>query len=194
MRFRDIYEGKLRVYENGAVFRLVDGVECTPTITNTAGYASVRLPDKNHLVHRMVAEAFIPNPENKPQVNHKDGNKRNNNASNLEWVTPKENMAHAWANGLVGEKHPVYSKQFDGNEHHVATSLTWKIKMLCEAQGISIHRLEQLAGLSNGIIRQWEKASPRISTLQKVADYFGVTLNDLTRCRTEEGTDGGTDT
>lgn len=65
---------------------------------------------KTKKIHKIVAEAFIDNPNNKKCVNHKDGNKANNNVSNLEWVTHSENTQHAFDNGLIatkrGKKYP----------------------------------------------------------------------------------------
>jgi hypothetical protein len=58
-------------------------------------YYRFQYKHKNFLLHRVLAETFIPNPLNKPQINHKDGNKLNNNINNLEWVTAKENFHHA---------------------------------------------------------------------------------------------------
>lgn len=68
------------------------------------GYLRTRIFKDNKRItiklHRAVAIAFIPNPDNKPEVNHKDGNKENNNVYNLEWNTPKENTLHAYSHGL----------------------------------------------------------------------------------------------
>lgn len=68
------------------------------TEETSKGYLRVYLSKngkrKHHKVHRLVARAFIPNPENKPQVNHIDGNKKNNSITNLEWVTDEENKEH----------------------------------------------------------------------------------------------------
>lgn len=68
---------------------------------NCGGYAAIGLPNnKTTQIHRLVAMAFILNPENKPQVNHIDKNKLNNNLSNLEWCTNKENSIHR-SNGVI---------------------------------------------------------------------------------------------
>ena len=56
---------------------------------------------KGKLVHRLVAQVFIPNPNNYEQVDHLNGNKLDNNVNNLEWVTPKENTNRAWSKGLA---------------------------------------------------------------------------------------------
>lgn len=71
---------------------------------NSGGYLGVTLYNNGEgskkRIHRLVAEAFIPNPDNKPDINHKDGNKTNNSVDNLEWVTKSENMLHAYQTGL----------------------------------------------------------------------------------------------
>ena len=68
---------------------------------NDNGYIRVLIYDKTYYIHRLIAQVFILNPENKEQVNHKDGNKLNNMVNNLEWVTCSENQIHKFQNGLV---------------------------------------------------------------------------------------------
>lgn len=75
---------------------------------------------KRFRVHRLVAEAFIPNPDNKPYVNHIDGDRSNNAIDNLEWVTPGENTRHAVVTGLMTPTREREVVQFSLNGEKIA--------------------------------------------------------------------------
>jgi len=82
-------------------------------------HVTIKRERRSYKVHRLVAEAFIPNPENKPQVNHIDGNKANNAASNLEWVTNIENSYHAIDNGLWEEVYKASRKENESRKRPI---------------------------------------------------------------------------
>ena len=119
---REIYEisnlGNVRTKDReGARGKHIRG-HTLAQLDNSNGYLRCGMnidgKPKLHLVHRLVAENFIPNPNNKPFVNHIDGNKHNNSVNNLEWCTKSENEKHAHKIGLhpivgtVGEKHGMH--------------------------------------------------------------------------------------
>ncbi len=93
-RYVDLGNGKQRFYKSRAI---------APHINN-CGYAAVRLSKnsttKTYYVHRLVAQTYIPNPDNLPQVNHLSGNKRDNSVENLAWTDARGNVLHAYQTGL----------------------------------------------------------------------------------------------
>lgn len=114
--WEDYYE-----VSNTALVRRIKGGERTrfmrelPGSKTSHGYRNITLTRNGkctkYYIHRLVALSFIPNPENKPQINHKDGNGLNNDITNLEWVTSRENLIH---------RSRVLKKEI-GEAHHAAT-------------------------------------------------------------------------
>lgn len=117
--FEGIYQisnrGEVRSLDRFDGIRGIKGRTIKPNLKQN-GYAQVGLRKEGKRkwvsIHRLVAIHFINNPKNKPQVNHIDCNKQNNNIENLEWVTAQDNYKHAKENGLIkplkGEKHPYF--------------------------------------------------------------------------------------
>jgi hypothetical protein len=104
--------------------------------------------------HRLVAMAWIPNPENKPEINHLDGDKKNNNINNLEWCTRKENQAHAKRNGLLksaferfpckGQDHPR-SKLSEKDARAIwALKGTMTVRQIANKFGVSKKTVESI--------------------------------------------------
>lgn len=104
------YESLYNITTDGKIYSLRTGKEVAQHI-NHNGYMRVNLwkngGRKNFRVHRLVAETFLTNPKNKPEVNHKDGDRQNNNVRNLEWVTESENAKHANARRLGKNNQPT---------------------------------------------------------------------------------------
>lgn len=95
----------------------------------------------NKFIHRLVAKTFIENPQNKPQINHKDGNKANNTVDNLEWVTNQENAKHAWENGLYDKA----TKQKQGELNHSSKLTKENILWVRESDKPAAYLAEKLS-------------------------------------------------
>ena len=106
------YEQSYKVSDTGLIKSIKRNVILKAGVASH-GYLTVSLwrngKGKTHNVHRLVAEAFIPNPFNFPETNHKDGNKLNNAVKNLEWCSYSHNLNHAYKNNLhqQGENHYI---------------------------------------------------------------------------------------
>jgi len=104
MKILSLFDGKYDIADDGRIFSNVGKRKELSGKIGKSGYIMICLTiNKKKLypnLHRIIAENFIPNPKNLPEVNHKDGNKLNNSVSNLEWCSRKQNSIHARDNKL----------------------------------------------------------------------------------------------
>ncbi len=140
-------------------------VRCKITLAN--GY------NKDVTVHRMVAEAYLENPENKLQINHIDGNKLNNHVSNLEWSTPRENTIHAYENDLATTNVSV-------DMHDLKTNKTRRFR--------SLQYLSLILGVNLKLLISYIKFSPKYPFNNR----YIITVNDENRLL--NSTNGGSRT
>lgn len=126
------------ITEQGDVVNKRTGRKLKPQ-PNGKGYLRVGIGKKLMFVHRLVAEKYVPNPDGKPQVNHIDGDKTNNRADNLEWVTNAENRRHAVKNGyqVRGEQCPR-TKLTESDVDAIRSSKGKTYAQLAEQFGVSM--------------------------------------------------------
>lgn len=140
------------------------------------GYMFVNIRGKQCARHRLVAEVFIENPENKPFVNHIDGNKQNNSVDNLEWCTQSENTKHAYDSDLQPKGLSTYKGKFTSEERE-------QIKNEWDSGAYSRRQLAKKYGVShtciNDIINDKYKYAERTNVYEEVARPIVDTLNEL---------------
>lgn len=169
-----VLDGRFRVFRDGSINKVINGVETSATVSYSGEYPVVYNKGPAY-VHKLIAEAFLPNPSKRTQVNHIDGNKGNYSVENLEWVTPSENMSHAYKTGLTRGRLGVKKRDYSASKSPILRNISKK----CEESGMSFCEVERTLGIGNGVIARWERSSPTVEKLKAVADYFGVTIDWL---------------
>lgn len=116
-------------------------------LNNSGQYPTIELKGmdkrRNYMLHRVLAKLYIPNPDNKPYINHIDGNKFNYDLENLEWCTHSENMKHAVRTGL----HTNCSKK--GEEHNTSKHSFNKVNQIRVDYLTGNHTMRKLAKIYN---------------------------------------------
>lgn len=174
----------------GDCLALIQGKLLTPKV-NDSGYLTVHLRsdeiNKYPTIHRLVAEVFIPNTENKKTVNHIDGNKLNNNLSNLEWSTHAEQMQHASQHNLLEVRGaPKFSKEFKKEIYEYYQENKVSIKKLAEIFEVSERTAGRIANegvkarTTKRILKTGEVITENILTKQQVSEIKELRTKGMT--------------
>lgn len=113
----------------------------------TNGYYLIRIKNKTYSVHRLVAEAFLDNPQRKEQVNHKNGIKTDNRIENLEWCTRSENCKHAIKIGLIN---PLHKNRANGERCYASKLNSRQVKKIRDVYSLGRKSMREL-GYAYGV-------------------------------------------
>ena len=181
--------GRFRVFEDGSVNKIFLDYE-TPAKQYPTGRRNKYLAvcytengkEKHAYVHRLIASAFIPNPEKLPQVNHIDGNTRNNAAKNLEWCTAQRNVQHAYETGLIIPNIDCEPCRVCGVPTRAESGVCPKCKSAIEVEENKIRviakRQERYKAVNLGVCTEKEKEYVTMAasgaSIPEIARFFGV--------------------
>lgn len=161
----------LLVFRDGRVYIPVEAYR-------NSEYVTFAFNGSYYRAHRLVAEAFIPNPENKPYVNHINGNKHDNRAENLEWVTAGENITHAWAHGLIPRRNVTRTRHEAWKA--VRDSHNNRLRQARRDKGITQAELAKALGVSRSTVAMWEtgQSSPNTDCLAEIARILDYGIDE----------------
>lgn len=163
-------------YEVGNLGRIRHGERILAGSYHSDGYIFTTIKGDQIPIHVFVAKAFVPNPDNLPEVNHKDGNKMNNSAENLEWVTRSENQRHAVDLGLQPKGLSTYTGKFTDKQRE-------EIKELWNSGKYSRREIAKIYGVShtciNDILNNKYRYATKVNIFETVARPIVDTLNEL---------------
>lgn len=163
-------------YEVSDLGRIRHGDRILAGSHHSDGYIFMNINGDQIPIHRFVAWAFVPNPDNLPEVNHKDGNKKNNSAENLEWVTRSENQKHAIEMGLQPKGLKYYNGKFSEEERE-------KIKEMWNSGAYTRREISRMLGVShtciNDILNDKYRYAPSVNIFETVARPIVDKLNEL---------------